>query len=662
MRLTLRTLLAYIDDTLDPIQAREIGRKVAESDVAQELIDRIKAVTRRRGLTVPPASGPDKIDANTVAEYLDNDLSPEMIAEVEETALNSDVHLAEIAACHQILTLVLGEPASVPPVARQRMYELVQGPESDRSRRARRIDPRDRDEIESLVDHRAAQRGAVYRLLGAGALAIALGIAIWQILVNLPHRGGALPGDLPSPAVAENSKSDGDNPPASPPKTDVKPVDPPKPPDQPPLTVPKPEPPKQPIDQLPDRKPSDERKEVGTLANPDAVLVTRTGDGPWTRIAPEARVATTGALLTLPGYHSELKLDSGATLTFWGNLPDLLPGRLLECQVTLHAPPAGIDLDLTVDRGRIYLTGAKKPFSVRLRFANEIWDLTLADESTEIVFEVASTYDGQPFQRDGKGESPIVQAQLGVIAGKVTAQVDARKFELVAPPGLAGLLWENKKSGLVALEYMSLPAAWAKQPVRAPSRDRQIEIETALRNLQSRISSPNKPVELAVGELAEAGSRMGRELALLSSSALGSWVPVLDALENVQDQDLRQSAIVALQSLIARKPEFDALVGEQLQGKLGYSDRQTDDAMLLLHGYSEAAKKDPATYDALFVLLRNERVGLRELAASRLVQLDPELANRARFNAGDEEPQRERVIGEWRKRIPEGKLPPGRGQ
>ena len=55
MRLTLRTLLAYIDDTLDPAQAREIGQKVAESDVAQELIERIKTVTRRRGLTVPPA-------------------------------------------------------------------------------------------------------------------------------------------------------------------------------------------------------------------------------------------------------------------------------------------------------------------------------------------------------------------------------------------------------------------------------------------------------------------------------------------------------------------------------------------------------------------------------------------------------------------------------
>ena len=80
-RLTLRTLLAYVDDTLPPDQAREIGQKVADSDhVAQELMDRIKKVTCRRGLTVPPAAGPERIDANTVAEYLDNDLPADRVA------------------------------------------------------------------------------------------------------------------------------------------------------------------------------------------------------------------------------------------------------------------------------------------------------------------------------------------------------------------------------------------------------------------------------------------------------------------------------------------------------------------------------------------------------------------------------------------------------
>src|SRR5438874_5959080 len=130
LRLTLRTLLSYLDDTLDPAQAKAIGQKVAESDQARELMERIKQVTRRRRLTTPPAAGPGGIDANTIAEYMDNEVTPEQASEVEQICLASDVHLAEVAACHQILTLVLGEPALVPPSARQRMYGLVKGPEA----------------------------------------------------------------------------------------------------------------------------------------------------------------------------------------------------------------------------------------------------------------------------------------------------------------------------------------------------------------------------------------------------------------------------------------------------------------------------------------------------------------------------------------------------
>ena len=137
-RLTLRTLLAYLDDTLDARQARALGQKVAESESARELVDRTKRVTRRRGLHTPVPGGPDDLvsDPNTVAEYLSNTLDSEQVAELEETCLKSDVHLAEVAACHQILTLLLTEPVRVPPTANQRMYKLVKGRESIPYRKA----------------------------------------------------------------------------------------------------------------------------------------------------------------------------------------------------------------------------------------------------------------------------------------------------------------------------------------------------------------------------------------------------------------------------------------------------------------------------------------------------------------------------------------------
>ena len=126
MRLTLRTLLAYMDDLLEPSEAKALGEKVKESPEAQELMERIKDVIRRRRLTAPAVSGPGvDVDANLVAEYLDNTLSPAGVADLEQVCLDSDLHLAEVAACHQILTLVLGEPVGMNPTSRERMYALA---------------------------------------------------------------------------------------------------------------------------------------------------------------------------------------------------------------------------------------------------------------------------------------------------------------------------------------------------------------------------------------------------------------------------------------------------------------------------------------------------------------------------------------------------------
>ena len=141
MRLTLRTLLAWLDDTLDPNQVREIGKQVAESPFAQELSDRIHRVTRQRRLSVPSSSGADAIDPNVVASYLDNDLDPDSVAEFEKKCLTTDVNLAEVASVHQILSL-LGQKVQVPPEARTRMYQLVKGRETvARKRSARRRPP-----------------------------------------------------------------------------------------------------------------------------------------------------------------------------------------------------------------------------------------------------------------------------------------------------------------------------------------------------------------------------------------------------------------------------------------------------------------------------------------------------------------------------------------
>ena len=56
MRLTLRTLLAYLDDVLDPREAEELGKKIEESDFAGGLVHRIRSSIGKTRLGSPEAS------------------------------------------------------------------------------------------------------------------------------------------------------------------------------------------------------------------------------------------------------------------------------------------------------------------------------------------------------------------------------------------------------------------------------------------------------------------------------------------------------------------------------------------------------------------------------------------------------------------------------
>ena len=371
VRLTLRTLLAYLDDTLEPHEIKEIGQKVAESDAAQELVARIKQITRRRRLTTPPSSGAgDKFDANTVAEYLDNELTTEQVADLEKTCLESDVHLAEVASCHQILTLVLGEPALVPPTARERMYGLVKGREAIPFRKAHvraAADGESRDDL--FLGGLPSSRGwMIWALpLAVALLLAALAFAVYQ---SLPPERIAVATAKPNPPPPSEPDKVADH------ANDAKTVEPT------PMNVESPPPPIQPAQPpTPDARPkppNNVRVSAGRYVVPPqsgpSILVNRETDKPaWNRLAAGAQVFTADDLVSLPGYQSELDLgpDGGAHLLLHGHVPEfsahVAMDLLMESTVQLHQPDAGFDLDLTLDRGRIYLSNHKTEGAVNVR-------------------------------------------------------------------------------------------------------------------------------------------------------------------------------------------------------------------------------------------------------------------------------------------------------
>lgn len=126
MRLTLRTLLAYLDNTLEPQEAEILRQKVEQSGFATQLVQRIRRSVADPSLSAP---APDSVhpieEPNMMSNFLDSTLPPEQIAEIEKACLESLPHLAEAAACHQILTMVLGRPAAVSDRLRERVIGMV---------------------------------------------------------------------------------------------------------------------------------------------------------------------------------------------------------------------------------------------------------------------------------------------------------------------------------------------------------------------------------------------------------------------------------------------------------------------------------------------------------------------------------------------------------
>jgi hypothetical protein len=128
MRLTLRTLLAYLDGILPAAARADLAKQVEGNATAEGLIKRIRRAVARPEIPAPRLDGRGLADdANSVAEFLDNSLPADRLGAFEKICLESDLHLAEVAACHELLAEVARDNAAVKPLdaaSRERLLQL----------------------------------------------------------------------------------------------------------------------------------------------------------------------------------------------------------------------------------------------------------------------------------------------------------------------------------------------------------------------------------------------------------------------------------------------------------------------------------------------------------------------------------------------------------
>jgi hypothetical protein len=687
VRLTLRTLLSYLDDTLEPAQAKTIGAKVAESEQARELMERIKQVTRRRRLTAPSTTGPGGIDANTIAEYLDNDVTPEQAAELEQICLASDVHLAEVAACHQILTLVLGEPALVPPSAKQRMYGLVKGPESIPFRKPAKATAKDDQDLSSELEPDqdetlrlglpavgGGNNRNLWLIAGGGVLAACLlVVAVWQLMSNVNfNRGGqqvAQNGDgdkekekervkereaekererereKEREREREKAKSNTDNTP----KTDL------------PIKV--------------DPAPADTVREVkyepatmqpmpvGHYVKPafkDPTVLLEQAEKKkteWLRINDETPIVGGRRLVSLSGSKSIVALNSGVELTLWGNLPQVtLDPTVAESRLILHAN-AQLDADLTLERGRIILRNKKadgKDALIRVRFDNpttakpteEYFDITLNGADAAVVVERACRLDEPFFEKPEDVNRAGPTAFMTIFAYNASASIRfGQHSETVSKQQKPILQWISRQGILGAPQNAkAMTPPWIDGMPTLKSDDAKLARDKAVKAHETLAKlAEKKVIGVALAEMQESvQSAAAREMArdkVPSMDTFANWRHILTSRAAIDDvthiyEDFQQektpiwirgACLQVLRQWLTWNRENDYVLLEALRDYHGKQPVRVK-IMELLHPISDRDAGDPARYQLLIDGLDNELLAIRTLSHAHLLQLIPAAA------------------------------------
>ncbi len=213
LRLTLRTLLAWLDGVLPAEEADAFAEKLSSSGSARMLVDRIRAVVAHPGLDSPKLVGRGlAADANSVAEYLTNSLPADAVATFERVCIESDAHLAEVAACHRMLVEARNDPSIFEPPEPHELDRLLAAtgglaggvigstvpaakpPEPEPVKPQPAASPAARSSKSSIT----AWASVIMAVLLVGLLA---GTLAWRLMPG--KSGGAMSGDADAVAVRE---------------------------------------------------------------------------------------------------------------------------------------------------------------------------------------------------------------------------------------------------------------------------------------------------------------------------------------------------------------------------------------------------------------------------------------------------------------------------
>ncbi len=389
-------------------------------------------------------------------------------------------------------------------------------------------------------------------------------------------------------------------------------------------------------------------------------LLTQEGPGePWAIAGAGEEVHSRDRLLALPGQRAVLEPRSQAVrLTLWGNLPELSSFPGLESAVVLHDSRA-FDLDLTLLRGRIVLANRKSEGAahVWVRVLDGGGELILEEPGAEVALEVYGRWPhGVPFVHEARPQHrPADVFAALAIKGQCVLRINGMGRRLSAPPGAAYFHWDSIAGPDEAAQRLKELPDWARTDPATTGEWSELlkQVREAVARkgaaeaLRDQLSEPSNAPANQTKRL--------QEIAVLGLAALGDIARVAGALEDTHHAAVRAAAVIALRHWIGASPSHDQRLYNLLTDALGYSQKQGEAVMQLLHSPFDAGQAE--TYEALIAYLGHKRLAVRELAYWHLQRLVP-TDDVVPFDAAAPEEERARAVAAWKKLLADGKLPP----
>jgi hypothetical protein len=403
-------------------------------------------------------------------------------------------------------------------------------------------------------------------------------------------------------------------------------------------------------------QPAPKRAAVGKSLTAKATMLRREkSQTPWKIVNKKETLYSGDLLVGMPD--AQLVSRNGAVrLDFLSDLDKNSPYPIHESAVKLH-PNSKVDLDLTLDRGRIDLVNVKKKGEahVHVRVWKDTWELTLEEPGAAIALELYGRWPaGSTFQRK-PGPNDVPTANLILLVLKGEAHVEHRGFEhtLKAPPGPAMIEWDSVSGAEDTPEPVKRLPAWA-DPDGKETRLAKMKKAVLERFRKAMIA---KGIDGAVQEFLNSDKVPDRTLALYVMGALDDLPDLGKALREAKHPDVWEYGVLALRHWIGRAPGHDQLLYEGLRKLRHYSEVDAETTVQLLHSFGEGDLCHPETYEMLIDYLGHDKLAVRGLAYWHLSRLVPE-GRKFGYNPLDPKKKRDAAVARWRKLIPHCKMPP----